>query len=167
MKRRIPTNAELMDVIRRKAEAGEDAAQELREMLDDNLIHICKRSAGWHIHFDHNYGRYWNTPTRESIRSYMEENGLCIVDEYGKEYGDSEFWGMVDEWESSRDDLWDDEAYYAANKDITPWRHGGETLDYYASLCRTFDLRGMLGDRTCNTDFRNDGLYWLTSSDFE
>lgn len=171
MSKKKPSNDELMKFIQDKEKDGENAVDSLIEMLRDNReeIHICKRSSGWHILYDHNYGKYWNEPTRESIQKYQRENGMVIHDEYGEEYTEEEFWNEMDEWEASRDDLWDSIGYEREYPKDHHYHYSHSEILDYDRKCQ-FNLINFIrfdeNGRLTGTDFWNDGMRWAISSDF-
>ena len=74
----------------------DNVSDAVNEFINDNCkkIHICKRSAGWQICFDHNNGMYW-TPSRKSLEEWTSNPEYGICDEYGglqHEKQSTEFW---------------------------------------------------------------------------
>lgn len=73
----------------------------IEESLEDvlnkfsNSIHICSTSCGNPVHFDHNWGEYYQ-PNRKSLEDFLSEPNTYIEDEYGRELSNEEFWKMVD-----------------------------------------------------------------------
>lgn len=62
----------------------------IQEELKDHEIHLGKRSFGWAFLWDHNNLKYYE-PTLESIKKFIDDNNVKIVDEYDKEFTWDEF----------------------------------------------------------------------------
>ena len=124
-------------------------------------IHLCKRSAGWLIAFDHNNGKYYQ-PNRKSLEEFLNEPNTTIVDEYGETYTPKDFWEMVDEWNSSRPDLWNGDTY-------REWeiKEHNKALPDYCSVDRE-KVKRLFNIDVPNkgTDFSVDGLRFNVFTDF-
>ena len=108
--KRIPTQADLEKVSTATMNGKLDEAMEMLAELNER-VHICKRSGGWKMSFDHNDGRYYE-PNRKSLEEYLSKSDIQIVDEYGTEYSWGEFWKMVDEWNTMPNNFRDSEFVY-------------------------------------------------------
>ena len=98
--RRIPTQDQLNEIADLVCTNKiDDAIDKLHEV--NKRIHICKRSGGWQIGFDHNNGEYWQ-PTRESVNTFISQSDIIIFDEYKKEYTVEEFWNEISPGEYNR-----------------------------------------------------------------
>lgn len=140
---------------------------ELNDFINEqeNEIHICKRSCGWYINFDHNWGKYYQ-PTRESLTKFLSEPNTEIIDEYGEVYTLEEFWKEVDEWNSSskRDgtELWTSKTYDEWEKSRDPnWKIYDCTSDRN-KVKDLFNIDVPYGE----SDFISDGLRWAVFSNF-
>lgn len=154
--KRIPTQNQLNEiadlVINRTIDEAIDKLLEVNKQ-----IHICKRSRGWKIGFDHNNGEYWQ-PTRKSLEEFLSQPDILIVDEYKKEYTYEEFWKEIDEHNADPNNNWD------STKDIE------EQIKFNCScfICWP-DIRKVketFGIRTNVNDFYNGGLRWNVFTDF-
>jgi hypothetical protein len=154
--RRIPTQDQLNEI------AGlvcnhqiDDAIDKLHEV--NKQIHICKRSSGWQIGFDHNNGEYWQ-PTRESVNAFISQSDIIVFDEYKKEYTTEEFWDAIDEHNRDPNNNWD------STKDIEE-----QINDNCSCVICWPDIRKvkeMFSIRTNVNDFYNGGLRWNVFTDF-
>lgn len=154
--KRIPTQDQLNSiadlVVNKKID---DAIDKLHEVNKE--IHICKRSSGWQIGFDHNNGEYWK-PTRQSLEEFLSQSDIMIIDEYKKEYTYEEFWKEIDEHNADPHNDWD------SKKDIQ------EQVELNCScfICWSdiYKVEEMFGIKTTVNDFYNDGLRWNAFTDF-
>ena len=148
--RRIPTQDQLTEIADLVCNQQiDDAINKLHEV--NKQIHICKRSSGWQIGFDHNNGEYWK-PTRESLNAFISQPDIIIFDEYKKEYTVEEFWDAIDEHNRDPNNNWD------STKDIE---------EQIKANCSCFICWGdiwkveeMFGIKTSVNDFYNGGLRW-------
>lgn len=139
-----------------------DSVQNVINLITDE-IHICKRSGGWHICFDHNWGKYWQ-PSRKSLEEWTRKPGFKIIDEYGTEFTAEQFWKEMDDWEADigtgwGTDLLDSEKYQKVRE------AKGERREY---LC-TEDIEKverLFGIKTRYNDFTVDNLRFAVYSDF-
>ena len=130
--------------------------KELDTLLDllqgfKEKIHICKRSAGWEILFDHNWGKYYKI-SRKSIENFLSEPGTEIIDEHGKSYTCEEFWNMVDSW-NNKPGLISDKDTVASG-------------DYYACTFEKLRCKEKLGIDPLYNDFKVDNIRFAVFSDF-
>lgn len=127
--------------------------EELKNILDKfgEKIHICKRSAGWEILFDHNWGKYYKI-TRKDLENFLSEPGTEIVDEYGKSYTCEEFWNMVDSWNNKPGLISDKDTVTSG--------------DYYACTFEKLRCKEELGIDPQYNDFKVDNLRFAVFSDF-
>jgi hypothetical protein len=114
-------------------------------------IHICKRSAGWEILFDHNWGKYYKI-SRKDLENFLSEPGTEIIDEYGKSYTCEEFWNMVDSWNSKPGLISDRDTVTSG--------------DYYACTFEKLRCKEELGIDPQYNDFRVDNIRFAVFSDF-
>ncbi len=154
--RRIPTQDQLNEIADLVCNQQiDDAIDKLHEV--NKQIHICKRSGGWQIGFDHNNGEYWQ-PTRESVNAFISQSDIIIFDEYKKEYTVEEFWDAIDEHNRDPYNDWD------SMKDI----QNQMKFDDSCFICWS-DIRKveeMFGIKTNVNDFYNGGLCWNVFTDF-
>lgn len=154
--RRIPTQDQLNEIADLVCNQQiDDAIDKLHEV--NKQIHICKRSGGWQIGFDHNNGEYWQ-PTRESVNAFISQSDITIFDEYKKEYTVEEFWNEIDEHNRDPYNDWD------SMKDI----QNQMKFDDSCFICWS-DIRKveeMFGIKTTVNDFYNGGLRWNVFTDF-
>ena len=68
----------------------EEEVERLDESLEENKVHLGKRSGGWKFTFDFQYWKYYDH-TEESINKFLK-NSFGIIDEYGNTYTVEEFW---------------------------------------------------------------------------
>jgi len=130
--------------------------KELDTLLDllqgfKEKIHICKRSAGWEILFDHNWGKYYKI-SRKDLENFLSEPGTEIIDEYGKSYTCEEFWNMVDSW-NSKPGLISDKNTVTSG-------------DYYACTFEKLRCKEELGIDPQYNDFKVDNIRFAVFSDF-
>lgn len=154
--KRIPTQEQLNSIADLVVnEKIDEAIDKLHEVNKE--IHICKRSGGWQIGFDHNNGEYYQ-PTRKSLEEFLSQPDIVIIDEYKKEYSYDEFWKMVDEHNTDPYNDWD------SKKDI----QNQMKRDDSCFIC-WLDIRKveeMFGIETTVNDFYNGGLRWNVFTDF-
>ena len=88
-----------------------DSLEEFKKSLEDNKVHIGKRSLGWKFYFDFNSWEYYDH-TEESIKKFL--NGCFdIQDEYGESMSVEDFWR---DFALSNPTGWDMETYHESNK---------------------------------------------------
>lgn len=154
--KRIPTQDQLNEIADLVCNQQiDDAIDKLHEV--NKRIHVCKRSCGWQIGFDHNNGEYWQ-PTRESVNTFIAQSDIIIFDEYKKEYTVEEFWNEIDEHNGNPYNNWD------STKDI----QREIELNNSCFICWE-DIRKvkkMFGIDTLVNDFYNGGLRWSVFTDF-
>lgn len=154
--RRIPTQDQLNEIADLVCNHQiDDAIAKLHEV--NKQIHICKRSGGWQIGFDHNNGEYWQ-PTRESVNAFISQSDIIIFDEYKTEYTVEEFWNAIDEHNRDSNNNWD--SAKDAQREIE--------LNNSCFICWE-DIRKvkkMFGIDTLVNDFYNGGLRWSVFTDF-
>ena len=121
-------------------------------------IHICKRSCGWQIGFDHNNGEYYQ-PTRKSLEEFLSQPGMVIFDEYNNEYTYEEFWKEIDEHNANPYNNYDSKKY------IENQIKYNYPPDY---ICKSDinKVKEIFGIETTVNDFYNDGLRWIVFTDF-
>lgn len=121
-------------------------------------IHICKRSGGWQISFDHNWGKYY-FPCREELESFLLEPHTIIVDEYGDQYTPQQFWKEMDEWNAGSNNNWTSKTYREYER-----QRGG----YEGWLCtdEIKKCKAMFGVEPEDNDFTVDGLRFMVFTDF-
>ena len=130
--------------------------KELDTLLDllqgfKEKIHICKRSAGWEILFNHNWGKYYKI-SRKDLENFLSEPGTEIIDEYGKSYTCEEFWNMVDSWNSKPGLISDKDTVTSG--------------DYYACTFEKLRCKEELGIDPQYNDFKVDNIRFAVFSDF-
>ena len=154
--KRIPTQDQLNSIADLVVNGTiDEAIDKLHEVNKE--IHICKRSSGWQIGFDHNNGEYWQ-PTRESLNAFISLPDIIIFDEYKKEYTAEEFWDAMNEHNRDPYNDWD------SAKDI----QNQMKFDDSCFICWS-DIRKveeMFGIKTVVNDFYNGGLRWNVFTDF-
>lgn len=154
--KRITTQDQLNSIADLVANKKIDEAIELLHEVN-KAIHICKRSNGWQIGFDHNNGEYYQ-PTRKSLEEFLSQSGIKIVDEYDKEYTYEEFWKEIDEHNADPHNAWD------STKDIE------EQVKFKCScfICwpDIHKVKKMFGIETTVNDFYNGGLRWNVFTNF-
>lgn len=122
-------------------------------------VHICKRSCGWQICFDHNWGKYYQ-PSRKSITEFLSQPDTEIQDEYGDIYTVDEFWKEVDEWNADEHNHWTSRTYKECERSQNPsWRY----FPCYEQRKRVKKTFGIITDED---DFEVDGLRFAVYSDF-
>ena len=133
---------------------------DVREAIDalyefDTKIHICSRSCGWKVNFDHNWGKYYE-PSRISINEFISQPNYEIIDEYGEIYTPEKFWKMVDDWNKNTE--LDDKLY----------QESGRALGYESYICNEDrrKVKEVFGITTKYNDFYQDGLRFAVFSDF-
>ena len=126
----------------------------------DEEVHICKRSWGWQINFDHNWGIYYQ-PNKESLMKFLDEEGYEIVDEYGEVLTSEDFWDMVKCHNANPACHYTSESYEKEEIEKNPM------LRYYDDCQedrqRVFERFGI---QTKFNDFQVDGLRWAVFSEF-
>ena len=130
----------------------------LLEQINER-IHVCKRSGGWQIGFDHNWGEYYK-PDRKSLDEFLRQPGTFIVDEYNREISVDDFWKMVDEWNSDPRNNWTSESYREWEKSQNP---GYNDYKCYEDIRKVKEVFGIV---TSENDFNSDGLRFSVFSDF-
>lgn len=123
----------------------------------DNKIHICKRSGGWQIGFDHNDGKYYY-PSRKGLEKFLNRDTIQIIDEYGNEYSYEAFWKIVDDWNADETNDWDSACDIAYNME-----HG-----YTTWICKEDikKVKELFNIETSTNDFTVDGLRFNVFTDF-
>lgn len=165
----IPTEEDLQNMHKlideRKFESKWDVDEEnYKDSLERYLkhfteeIHICKRSCGWQVSFDHNWGKYY-FPCREELESFLLEPHTIIVDEYGDQYTPQQFWRETDEWNANLRHDWTSKTYreweYKQGYPVMP-------------LCKD-DIKRckeLFNVEPEDNDFTVDGLRFSVFSDF-
>lgn len=148
--KRIPTQDQLNEIADLVVNGTiDEAIDKLHEVNKE--IHICKRSCGWQVGFDHNNGEYWK-PTRQSLEEFLSQPDIVIIDEYKKEYTYEEFWKEMDEHNADPYNAWD------SKKDIQEQMK----VDDSCFICWSdiYKVKEMFGIDTTYNDFYNDGLRW-------
>lgn len=154
--KRIPTQDQLNSIADLVVnEKIDEAIDKLHEVNKE--IHICKRSSGWQIGFDHNNGEYWK-PTRQSLEEFLSQPDIVIIDEYKKEYTYEEFWKEIDEHNADPYNDWD------SKKDIQEQMK----VDDSCFICWSdiWKVEEMFGIKTSVNDFYNGGLRWNVFTPF-
>ena len=152
--KRIPTQDQLNSiadlVVNKKID---EAIERLHEV--NKKIHICKRSCGWQIGFDHNNGEYYQ-PTRKSLEEFLSQPDIIIFDENENEYTCEEFWKEIDEHNENPRNTWDSKKYMQEQNEPS-W-----------SICWSDiqNVKEMFGIETLVNDFYNGGLRWNVFTDF-
>lgn len=134
----------------------------LSEILENTFeeIHICKRSAGWQVGFDHNDGKYYK-PSRKGLEEFLSEPNTYIEDEYGEKISYEDFWKMVDEWNADPRNRWTAESYNEYE------RSRGNYIDDYIYIDRIDACQSKFGVNChCTTDFSIDGLRFSVFTNF-
>ena len=152
--KRIPTEEQLNSIADLVVnEKLDDAIDELQEV--NQKIHICKRSCGWQIGFDHNNGEYYQ-PTRKSLEEFLSRPDIVIFDEYNRKYTYEEFWKEIDEHNANPRNNWDSKKYMQEQHEPS-W-----------SICwpDIREVKEMFGIETSVNDFYNGGLRWNVFTDF-
>lgn len=117
----------------------------------EDRVHICKCSAGWEILFDHNWGKYYD-PNRKDLEDFLSEPWTVIVDEYDKVYTPTEFWEMIDEWNSK--------PGLISDKDTV------KQSSYYACTFEKLRCKEVFGITPGYNDFQVDNIRFAVFSDF-
>ena len=157
--KRIPTQDQLKSIADLVVnEKIDEAIDKLHEVNKE--IHICKRSCGWQIGFDHNNGEYYQ-PTRKSLEEFLSQPDIKIIDEYNNEYTCEEFWREIDEHNAdprnNRDSKKDLEDIGDENERNCPWVICWPDIN---------KVKEMFGIETTVNDFYNGGLRWNTYTNF-
>lgn len=154
--KRIPTQDQLNSIADLVVnEKIDEAIDKLHEVNKE--IHICKRSSGWQIGFDHNNGEYWK-PTRQSLEEFLSQPDIVIIDEYKKEYTYEEFWKEIDEHNADPYNDWD------SKKDIQEQMKVNDSC--FICWSDILKVEEMFGVETNVNDFYNGGLRWNVFTDF-
>ena len=144
--KRIPTQDQLKSIADLVVnEKIDEAIDKLHEINKE--IHICKRSCGWQIGFDHNNGEYYQ-PTRKSLEEFLSQPDIKIIDE--------EFWKEIDEHNANHRNKYDSKKYKQEQNEPS-W-----------SICWSdiHKVKEMFGIETTVNDFYNGGLRWYVFTDF-
>lgn len=154
--RRIPTEQEKQDIINLIAD---DKFDDANEILNESTkkIHLCKRSCGWQMGFDHNNGEYYY-PSRTSLENFLRTSRGEIIDENGRTYSHFEFWKEVDSWNSNKYNNWD------SSKDIEHNKLEGHIV----YICKE-DIKNVynrFGIKTLVNDFYSEGLRFNVFTSF-
>lgn len=148
--KRIPTQDQLNSIADLVVnEKIDEAIDKLHEINKE--IHICKRSSGWQVGFDHNNGEYWK-PTRQSLEEFLSQPDIVIIDEYKKEYTYEEFWKEIDEHNADPYNDWD------SKKDIQEQMKVNDSC--FICWSDIWKVEEMFGIKTNANDFYNGGLRW-------
>ena len=154
--KRIPTQEQLNSiadlVINEKIDEAIDKLHEL-----DKEIHICKRSCGWQIGFDHNNGEYYQ-PTRKSLEEFLSQPDIKIIDEYKNEYTYEEFWKEIDKHNADPHNNLD------SKKDLE--KQIKSNCPAYICWPDINKVKELFGIETNVNDFYNGGLRWIVFTDF-
>lgn len=154
--KRIPTQDQLNEIADLVVNGTiDEAIDKLHEVNKE--IHICKRSCGWQVGFDHNNGEYWK-PTRKSLEEFLSQPDIVIIDEYKKEYTYEEFWKEMDEHNADPYNDWD------SKKDIQEQMKVDDTC--FICWSDIYKVEEMFGIKTTVNDFYNGGLRWNVFTDF-
>ena len=153
---RIPTQEQLNSiadlVVNEKIDEAIDKLHELNKE-----IHICKRSCGWQIGFDHNNGEYYQ-PTRKSLEEFLSQPDIKIIDEYKNEYTYEEFWKEIDIHNADPHNNWDSNKYLQEHM-----KYNDSTHICWPDIKKVKELFGI---ETTVNDFYNGGLRWIVFTDF-
>lgn len=152
--KRIPTKEQLNSIT--DLVVNENLDEAINEIQGLNKkIHICKRSSGWQIGFDHNNGEYYQ-PTRKSLEEFLSQPDIVIFDEYNQKYTFDEFWKEVDEHNANPRNKYDSKKYMQEQNEPS-W-----------SICcpDIHKVKEMFGIETSVNDFYNGGLRWSVFTDF-
>lgn len=148
-------------LLSRRGYWGEEDSESVQDIRDDCTmrIHICKRSCGWQICFDHNWGKYYQ-PTRTSLNEFLSQPNTRIEDEYGDTYTLDQFWKEMDEHNASPHSRW-------VSKTYTEWERA-RNPSCYEGVCRE-DIRKcreLFGVEPEMNDLLSEGLRFAVFSDF-
>lgn len=145
----------------------DNVSDTVKEFIDDNCkkIHICKRSAGWQICFDHNNGMYW-TPSRKSLEEWTSNPEYGIYDEYGEELTYDEFWEMVDAWNKHPNNTWTSESYEQYERENGMPDYGLRDWEINDKQREAENVKKLFGVEAEGYDFAVDGLRFATFTDF-
>lgn len=137
---------------------GKIQGYEFRDELEATLgkFHICKISCGWKVLFDHNWGTLYK-PCKKELNEFLNTPNTIIEDEYGERFTPKEFWDIVEEHNSSRENKWTYKSYRLSHKD---------SYDCYSSERRERCIEIFNIDPGYESDFFVDGLRFATFSDF-
>ena len=130
-----------------------------------NKIHICKRSAGWQICFDHNNGMYW-APSRKSLEEWTSNPEYGICDEYGEELTYDEFWEMVDTWNKHPNNTWTSASYEKYERENGIPNYGLRDWEIKRKRYEAENVKKLFGVEAEGYDFAVDGLRFATFTDF-
>lgn len=150
--KRIPTQEQLNDIANFVVNGKLGSAQEIINEANKE-IHICKRSGGWQIGFDHNWGEYYQ-PNAKSLIEFLDRPDIQIIDEYGVEYTFNEFWSMVLEWNA-------DPSNYLTSKSYME-----EYCEYYLCAGDIRRVKEVFNIDTDYNDFEVDGLRFSVYTNF-
>lgn len=154
--KRIPTQEQLNSiadlVVNKKIDEAIDKLQEVNKE-----IHICKRSCGWQIGFDHNNGEYYQ-PTRKSLEEFLSQPDIKIIDEYKNEYTYEEFWKEIDKHNANPHNNWD------SKKDLE--KQIKSNCPEYICWSDINKVKELFGIETTVNDFYNGGLRWIVFTNF-
>ena len=154
--KRIPTQEQLNSIAKLVVSKQIDEAIDKLNEINER-IHICKRSCGWQIGFDHNNGEYYQ-PTRKSLEEFLSQPGMVIFDEYNNEYTYDEFWKEIDEHNANTRNTWDSKKF---TQEITISDNSS-----YICLPDIRKVKELFDIDTSYNDFYNGGLRWIVFSDF-
>ena len=154
--KRIPTQEQLNSIAKLVVSKQIDEAIDKLNEINER-IHICKRSCGWQVGFDHNNGEYYQ-PTRKSLEEFLSQPGMVIIDEYNNEYSYDEFWKEIDEHNANPRHKYDSKKYIEEQK----------INDYPSYICWSdiHTVKNLFGIDTTVNDFYNGGLRWSVFTDF-
>ena len=96
---------EIIDLLQQKQSL--QTYKEINDKIEENKIHIGKRSAGWKFLFNHNDWKYYDY-TEQSIKDFLKSCD-AIVTEYDEPLTVDEFW---EKFVIDFKDGWDGEQYY-------------------------------------------------------
>lgn len=154
--KRIPTQEQLNSIAKLVVSKQiDEAIDKLNEV--NERIHICKRSCGWQVGFDHNNGEYYE-PTRKSLEEFLSQPGMVIVDEYNDEYSYDEFWKEIDEHNANPCNTRDSKKYM---QEIIISDDSS-----YICLPDIRKVKELFNIDTSYNDFYNGGLRWNVFTDF-
>lgn len=129
-------------------------------------IHICKRSGGWQMCFDHNKGEYYQ-PNRKSLEEFLSEPNTEIKDEYDNVYSFNEFWEMVDRWNADPKNNWVSKTYNQYEKELNPKsEYWNSSFQFYIDKTSVDFYRKQFNVEPEDNDFEVDGLRFSVFTDF-